>query len=136
MNLILLGLGAALVVVLPTRSLAQGTGKPAVERPPVLKRGNPTAAPKASPSLTSNPCPTPEGQLSPSAPATSQTEVAEEDEEPVQARAAAPGSVTEPTAAPATVTCPSTSKKGQTEPAAAVVRETEPPEDETGGAQP
>lgn len=86
MNLTLLGLGVALVVWLPAPVSAQRPEKPVVERAPVLKRGNPAAAPKASPAPTPTTGAGATGQPSPAARATSEAEPPEDDTGGLQGR--------------------------------------------------
>jgi hypothetical protein len=87
MNPTLFGLGVALVVALPATASAQRPEKPTVERAPVLKRGNPTAAPKAAPAVAPTTGARATGQLSPAARATNQADGEPEEDGPVQARA-------------------------------------------------
>jgi hypothetical protein len=111
MNLTLLGLGVALVVALPASANAQKPAKPVVEDTAALKKGNPTAAPKASPASTAPAESSATGQVEPAAAPLRESEPEDE-------------------------TGGAQGKKEQPEPAAARLEESEPPEDETGGAQP
>jgi hypothetical protein len=111
MNLTLLGLGVALVVGLPASANAQKPAKPVVEDTAALKKGNPTAAPKASPAATA-PAESPaKGQVEPAAARLEESEPPEDETGGVQ------------------------NEKEPLEPAAARLEESEPPEDETGGVQ-
>ena len=87
MKLTLLGLGAALIVALPVSASAQRPEKPVVKREPVLKRGNPTAAPKASPAATTTTGAATKGEPAPAARPTGEAEPPEDDTGGTQGRA-------------------------------------------------